>query len=155
MLALNFGAVTGAVAIGRLSEGALGRRGAATVSTLVGILTIPIYVWTGNSLLLWTGALLMGFFGAGNFGVVPAYLNERFPTVVRAGGAGFAYHVGAGIGSLTPALVGRLQDLGFTLPYAMTICIAASGALVMLLMWVGPETRGREFRAVEDKRQMT
>ena len=152
MLALNFGAVTGAVAIGRLSEGALGRRGAATVSTLVGILTIPIYVWTGNSLLLWTGALLMGFFGAGNFGVVPAYLNERFPTVVRAGGAGFAYHVGAGIGSLTPALVGRLQDLGFTLPYAMTICIAASGALVMLLMWVGPETRGREFRAVEDKR---
>ncbi|PYR05906.1 MAG: hypothetical protein DMG00_20430 [Acidobacteria bacterium] len=155
MLALNFGAVTGAVAVGRLSEGALGRRGAATVSTLVGILTIPIYVWTGNSLLLWTGALLMGFFGAGNFGVVPAYLNERFPTVVRAGGAGFAYHVGAGIGSLTPALVGRLQDLGFTLPYAMTICIAASGALVMLLMWVGPETRGREFRAVEDKRQMT
>src|SRR5438093_934922 len=126
MLALNFGAVTGAVAVGRLSEGALGRRGAATVSTLVGILTIPIYVWTGNSLLLWTGALLMGFFGAGNFGVVPAYLNERFPTVVRAAGAGCAYHVGAGIGSLTPALVGRLQDLGFTLPSAMTICIAAS-----------------------------
>jgi MFS family permease len=152
MLALNVGAVAGAVAIGRLSESAVGRRGAATISTLVGIATIPIYVWTESSLLLWTGALLMGLFGAGNFGVVPAYLNERFPTVVRAAGAGFAYHVGAGIGSLTPTLVGRLQDLGFTLPYAMTICTAASGALVMLLMWVGPETRGREFRAVEDHR---
>jgi hypothetical protein len=34
----------------------------------------------------------------------------------------------------------------------MTICIAVSGALVMLLMWVGPETRGREFRAVEDQK---
>src|SRR5919197_4564877 len=147
MLALNVGAVAGAVAIGRLSEGAVGRRGAATISTLVGILVIPIYVWTGNSLLLWMGALLTGFFGAGNFGVVPAYLNERFPTFVRAAGAGFAYHFGAGIGWLTPTLVGSFQDLGFTLPYAMTTCIAASGALVMLLMWVGPETRGREFGA--------
>src|SRR5919198_6369298 len=44
MLALNVGAVAGSVAVGRLSEGALGRRGAATVSTLVGILVIPIYV---------------------------------------------------------------------------------------------------------------
>ena len=125
----------------------MGRRGAATLATLVGILTIPIYVWTDSAVLLWIGALLMGFFGAGNFGVVPAYLNERFPTAVRAAGAGFAYHVGAGIGSLTPTLVGRLQDVGFSLPLAMSVCIAASGTLVMALIWLGPETRGREFHA--------
>ena len=149
LFALNLGGVTGAVAIGRLSEQNMGRRGAATLSTLVGILTIPIYLWTSNALLLWSGALLMGFFGAGNFGVVPAYLNERFPTVVRAAGAGFAYHVGAGLGSFTPTLVGRLQDLGFSLPLAMSACIAASGTLVMILIWMGPETRGREFHALE------
>ncbi|HZP48280.1 MAG TPA: MFS transporter [Vicinamibacterales bacterium] len=147
LFALNLGGVTGALAVGRWSEGAMGRRGAATLATLIGMLTIPIYVWTDSGVLLWTGALLMGFFGAGNFGVVPAYLNERFPTVVRAVGAGFAYHVGAGIGSLTPTLVGRLQDLGFSLPLAMTVCIAASGTLVIVLMWLGPETRGREFHA--------
>ena len=123
--------------------------GGWSLSTLVGILTIPIYLWTSNALLLWSGALLMGFFGAGNFGVVPAYLNERFPTVVRAAGAGFAYHVGAGLGSFTPTLVGRLQDLGFSLPLAMSACIAASGTLVMILIWMGPETRGREFHALE------
>jgi MFS transporter, SHS family, lactate transporter len=147
LFALNLGGVTGAVVVGRLSEQRLGRRGAATISTLIGILSIPIYVWTTNSLFLWIGALMMGFFGAGNFGVVPAYLNERFPTAVRAAGAGFAYHVGAGIGSFTPTLVGRLQDLGFSLPLAMSACIAASGTLVMILIWLGPETRGREFRA--------
>ena len=147
LFALNLGGVTGALAVGRWSEGRMGRRGAATLATLVGILTIPLYVWTSNSILLWTGALLMGFFGAGNFGVVPAYLNERFPTVVRGVGAGFAYHVGAGVGSLTPTLVGRLQDMGFSLPLAMSVCIAASGSLVILLIWLGPETRGREFHA--------
>jgi SHS family lactate transporter-like MFS transporter len=147
LFALNLGGVTGALAVGRWSEGRLGRRGAATIATVIGILSIPIYVWTDNGVLLWIGALLMGFFGAGNFGVVPAYLNERFPTSVRAAGAGFAYHFGAGIGAWTPTLVGRLQDVGFSLPFAMTACIAASGSLVALLIWLGPETRGREFHA--------
>jgi MFS family permease len=149
LFALNLGGVTGAVAVGRMSEWRMGRRGAATLSTLIGIASIPIYVWTSSSVLLWIGALSMGFFGAGNFGVVPAYLNERFPTAVRAAGAGFAYHVGAGIGSFTPTLVGRLQDLGFSLPLAMTICIAGSGTLVMALIWLGPETRGTPFHSAE------
>ena len=147
LFALNLGGVTGALAVGRWSEGAMGRRGAATLATFVGLLSIPLYVWTTNGVYLWIGALLMGFFGAGNFGVVPAYLNERFPTSVRAAGAGFAYHFGAGIGSLTPTLVGRLQDIGFSLPLAMSICIIASGTLVMILIWLGPETRGRQFHA--------
>ncbi len=147
LFALNLGGVTGALAVGCWSEGRMGRRGAVTLSTLIGILTIPLYVWTSSGVLLATGALLMGFFGAGNFGAVPAYLNERFPTSVRAVGAGFAYHVGAGIGSLTPTLVGRLQDVGFSLPLAMSLCIAVSGTLVIALIWLGPETRGREFHA--------
>jgi MFS transporter len=149
LFALNFGGVTGALAVGRWSEGRLGRRGAATVATLVGVASIPLYVWTDNGALLWIGALMMGFFGAGNFGVVPAYLNERFPTVVRAVGAGFAYHVGAGVGSLTPTLVGRLQDIGFSLPFAMSVCIAASGTLIVVLMWLGPETRGTSLRTAD------
>ena len=91
----------------------------------------------------------MGFFGAGNFGIVPGYLTERFPTVARAVGAGFAYHVGAGLGSFTPTLVGMLQDRGFALPTAMAACIAGSGALIIVMLWLGPETRGRTFHATD------
>jgi SHS family lactate transporter-like MFS transporter len=147
LAALNIGAITGGIAFGRLSEGALGRRGAATIATLVGILAVPLYVFTTSGALLALGALMMGFFGAGNFGVVPGYLTERFPTAARAVGAGFAYHVGAGLGSFTPTLVGALQDRGFALSSAMAACIAGSGAMVILLIWMGPETRGRHFTA--------
>ena len=147
LVAFNVAAVAGAVFVGRWSEGRLGRRGAATLATLIGVLSLPLYVWGSTPAALIAGALLMGFFGVGNFGVVPAYLNERFPTIVRAVGAGFAYHVGAGFGSSTPFIVGFLQDRGYTLAFAMTLCIAASGTLVMTLIWLGPETRGREFRA--------
>jgi MFS transporter, SHS family, lactate transporter len=147
LLAFNVGAIAGALAIGRLSETRLGRRGAAILSTVVGVAFIPLYVFTSDTTLLWIGALGMGFFGAGNFGIVPAYLTERFPTVARAAGAGFAYHVGAGFGSFTPTLVGLLQDRGLALPTAMALCIAGSGLLLSILVWMGPETRGREFRA--------
>ena len=148
LAALNIGGITGAIAFGRLSEGRaraprLGddrhahrhpRRSRCTSSRR-------------TPALLLVGALAMGFFGAGNFGVVPGYLTERFPTVARAVGAGFAYHVGAGLGSFTPTLVGMLQDRGLPLPTAMAACIAGSGTLVIVLMWLGPETRGRHFTA--------
>jgi len=147
LAALNIGGIIGAVMCGRMSEGRLGRRGAATIATLIGILVIPLYVYSTSGKLLWVGALAMGLFGAGNFGIVPGYLTERFPTIARAVGAGFAYHVGAGLGSFTPTLVGMLQDRGFALPAAMAACIAGSAAVLILLLWIGPETRGRQFTA--------
>jgi len=149
LAALNIGAIGGGIACGRLSEGRLGRRGAGTLATLIGILVVPIYVFTTSGTLLALGAFLMGFFGIGNFGIVPGYLTERFPTVARAVGAGFAYHVGAGLGSFTPTLIGLLQDRGFALSTAMAACIAGSGAVAILMLWLGPETRGRRFEAMD------
>ena len=149
LAALNIGGIVGAVVCGRMSEGRLGRRGAATIATLIGILVVPIYVFTSSGVLLGLGACLMGFCGAGNFGIVPGYLTERFPTVARAVGAGFAYHVGAGLGSFTPTLVGMLQDRGFALASAMAACIAGSGAMIIVMLWIGPETRGRTFHATD------
>jgi SHS family lactate transporter-like MFS transporter len=91
------------------------------------------------------GALLMGACGMGVYGIVPSYLTERFPTAARSVGPGFAYHAGAALGSVTPAFVGALQDRGVALPGAMAGCIAVSGVLVAVMIWLGPETRGRSF----------
>jgi SHS family lactate transporter-like MFS transporter len=96
---------------------------------------------------MWIGAFAMGFFAAGAWGMVPSYLNERFPTATRAVGAGFAYHVGAAIGSFTPTIIGYFQDRGMELATAMALCIAVAGVLVIAVLWMGPETRGRVFDA--------
>jgi SHS family lactate transporter-like MFS transporter len=149
MLLLNIGGVTGAIAAGRLSETALGRRGAATLMMAIGIASIPLYLYTTNTTLMYAGALSIGFFAAGAWGMVPSYLTERFPTAARAAGAGLAYHVGAGLGAFTPQFIGLMQDRGVALPNAMAGCITAAGVLVILLVWMGPETRGRQFHAAE------
>ena len=145
LVAFNLGAVLGMTAWGQLSETKLGRRGAVSVSALIGVISVPIYLASGSPTLLLAGALLMGATGAGIWGMVPSYLTERFPTAVRGVGSGLSYHVGAALGSLTPVAIGQLQDDGFSLTAAMKLCVVASGLLVAAMIWMGPETRGREF----------
>src|SRR5262249_48117090 len=79
------------------------------------------------------------------WGVAPAYVMERFPTATRGIGPGLSYHVGAVAGSIMPVLIGAMQDRGAALPQVMTIAIAASLILSVVLIWLGPETRGRNF----------
>jgi hypothetical protein len=60
-------------------------------------------------------------------------------------GTGFSYHVGVGIGSLGPYLIGVMQDGGLDLRSAMLRCIVTAGIAVLVLLWLGPETRGKEL----------
>ncbi len=119
LLLLNAGGVIGSVAFGALSERWGGRRGASTLGIVAGILAAPLFVWSSTSWGLLLGAWLIGFCASGAWGVVPGYLSERFPTEARGVGTGFAYHVGVGIGSFGPYLIGRLQDGGTDLRTAM------------------------------------
>jgi MFS transporter, SHS family, lactate transporter len=144
--ALAMGTMIGNLIWGELSEReSIGRRGAATMATIGGIAVIPIYLFTTGSAAMLIGAFLMGLFGAGNFGVIPTYLNERFPTAVRGVGAGFSYHVGAFLASFTTLFIGHLRDGGMPLNQAMAWCIAVSGVAAIAMVRIGPETRGRHF----------
>mgnify|MGYP006211375991 CR=1 FL=1 len=86
----------------------------------------------------------LGALGMGIWGMAPAYSNERFPTAVRGVGAGFCYHAAAAIGAMMPWVLGELQDRGFSLVNAMSAAMVLS-AIFAMVIWLGPETRGREF----------
>ena len=147
LVGFNLGAIGGTAFFGRLSETFLGRRGAATCAALLGLASIPLYVHAHSPGTLWLGALLMGTCGSGIWGVAPAYVNERFPTAVRGVGPGFTYHAGAAIGAVMPVVLGFMQDHGIQLVDAMTVAMVGAGLLAASLIWLGPETRGRQFTA--------
>jgi SHS family lactate transporter-like MFS transporter len=147
LVSFNVGAILGNLAWGQASESRMGRRGAATIAALGGIAAIPLFVFVTQSVPLAIGAFLMGFFGGSTFGIVPTYLNERFPTAARAAGAGFSYHVGAAAASVMPFIIGAFQDRGVALASAMAGSIAVTGLLSIALLWLGPETRGNTLTA--------
>jgi SHS family lactate transporter-like MFS transporter len=145
LAAFNVGAILGTAAWGRLSEGRLGRRGAFTATLILGVASLPLFLYGGSTSSLVFGALTMGFFGMGVWGMAPAYTVERFPTEVRGVGPGFCYHAGAAMGAAMPWLLGEMQDRGISAVSGMSAAMVASAMLAMVVVWMGPETRGREF----------
>ena len=145
VLALNAGGIVGSAFWGGVSEGRLGRRGAVTCAAALGVAVSPLYLMSGDPRVLLIGAVLVGFGAHGMWGAFPSYITERFPSDVRGAGAGFCYHAGALGGSLTSFGIGHLVDSGWSLSGAMTTSIAAAGLVVSILIWLGPETRGRKF----------
>jgi SHS family lactate transporter-like MFS transporter len=145
LVALNVGAIIGTALWGRISEAKVGRRGAITLSAIGGVCSVGLFVGSHPPTAHLIGAFLMGTSGVGAWGMAPSYLTERFPTAARAVGPGFAYHAGAAVGSLTPTLIGVLQDRGVVLGTAMGACMAAGGILLAATAWLGPETRGSSF----------
>jgi SHS family lactate transporter-like MFS transporter len=145
IIALNAGGILGSAFWGGVSEGRLGRRGAVTCAAALGVAVSPLYLMSADPGLLLLGALLVGVGAHGMWGAFPSYITERFPSDVRGAGAGFCYHAGALAGSFASLAIGRLVDTGWSLAGAMTTSIAVSGVAVSLLIWLGPETRGRTF----------
>jgi MFS family permease len=147
LAAFNVGAIAGTATWGRLSETRLGRRGAVTITVILGVLSLPFSLDATETVTLIVGALMLGFFGMGVWGMAPAYTVERFPAEVRGAGPGFCYHAGAAIGAVMPWLLGRFQGRGVDLVTAMTVSMLVSGIFALAAIWSGPETRGRQFTA--------
>jgi hypothetical protein len=46
-----------------------------------------------------------------------------------------------------PWVLGRLQDAGIKLTDGMMLAMLISAIVAVILIWLGPETRGRQFTA--------
>ncbi len=141
----NIGAIVGTATWGRLSETKLGRRGAVTLTVILGLISLRFYLYSTDTAMLMVGAAMMGAFGMGVWGMAPAYTVERYPTDARGVGPGFCYHAGAAMGATMPTLLGFLQDRGFGMINAMSAAMVVSALVALAAIWSGPETRGREF----------
>jgi SHS family lactate transporter-like MFS transporter len=124
----------------------IGRRWSMIIPALIGIVITPFYLGfiTTSFAMLVTAFTIQGFFVGSIYGQNPAYLNERFPTEVRATGAGFCYHQGAIWGGLVGPLLAAwaaTMPSGFTLPMLIVTTVFLLIFVVALLL--GPETKGK------------
>jgi SHS family lactate transporter-like MFS transporter len=127
----------------------IGRRWAMILPALLAIPLAPFYLFSGSFLVIAVAFTLQGFAGTGGmFGQVPSYLNERFPTEVRATAAAFCYHQGAIFGGLvapTLTFLAATWHTGLALP--MFVGTALGGASFIIALLLGPETRGKRMEA--------
>ena len=126
-----------------------GRRAAMIIPALIAIPLAPVYLLSTDFSLIWWGFVLQGAAAAGGMqGQLATFMNERFPTEVRATASGFCYHQGAIWGGLvapTIAYFATVWGLGYAIPMMIGTMVFASSYIAAL--WVGPETRGKELVA--------
>jgi len=127
----------------------LGRRASMIIPALIAIPLAPMYLLSHDYSLIWWGFVLQGAAGSGGMqSQMATYLNERFPTEVRATASGFCYHQGAIWGGLVAPIVAyfaTVWGLGYAIPMMIGTMIFALSYVFALL--VGPETKGKQLVA--------
>jgi MFS transporter, MHS family, proline/betaine transporter len=87
-------------------------------------------------------ALAIAFIGNAGYAPVLIFLNERFPTALRASGTGLSWNIGFALGGMTPTFVSLVSGSAAEIP--MSLAMFAVGVFVVYLIGavVIPETKG-------------
>lgn len=145
LMACSIAAVVAAVLAGALSD-VLGRRKAFLVLGVCGVVLLPVcylrLAGAADPIGVVPYAVAIAFIGNAGIAPVLIFLNERFPTAMRATGTGLSWNIGFAVGGMMPTLV----SLASPTPADIPMSLAAFAAVVFVLYLVGaavvPETRG-------------
>jgi MFS transporter, SHS family, lactate transporter len=139
------GAIAGGVAAGYLSD-RLGRRQTLACCLALAILCVPLWAYAGTPVLMVAGAFLMQFMVQGAWGVIPAHLSELSPNSIRGFLPGFGYQCGTLLaGSVVYFEAVLAQHVSF--PTAMALTAVSVFSLAIIVILLGPESRGAHFGA--------
>lgn len=90
-------------------------------------------------------ALGIAFFGNAAYAPILIFLNERFPTTLRASGTALSWSIGFAIGGLAPTFVSLFSEQVSDIPRMLATVIAGVFVIYIVGALVAPESKG-EFK---------
>ena len=146
----NLGAICGGTLLGHFSQ-SWGRRRTIMIAAGLGVLLIPVWIFSHTLPLLIAGGFCMQFMVQGAWGVVPVHLNELSPPAWRGTFPGLVYQLGNFFSANAAMLQAKLAER-FVRPngqpdYALTMAWVTLAVFVVLILLaaIGREERGKEF----------
>ena len=135
------------IIVGQLSE-MYGRRKAFIGTAIAGFI---VFGFAGYGRLagfsdlanITTFALLIVCIGNAGYAPVLIFLNERFPTAIRATGTAVCWNIGFAIGGLMPMLVSALSPQVSDIPSRLTWFLIILTACMLCGILIAPETKGK------------
>ena len=139
-----FGALCGFILGSYLSD-LIGRKWTFMISAIGSLIMVVVYMTAplSDMALLFLGFPL-NLIRLAMFPPMGPFMTELYPTEVRGTAQGFCYNAGRGIGALFPAVIGFLSSV-LSLAGAIAIFAAAAYGLMILMLLLLPETRGRSL----------
>jgi MFS transporter, MHS family, proline/betaine transporter len=139
-------AIVTSVLVGHISNG-IGRKPTFLIVGALRLVLLPLlFLFMPGAGSLWAVAgytLAITFLGNAGNAPVLIFLNERFPTALRATGTGLSWNVGFAIGGMMPTFVSLAAGATQHLPVSLAVFVFAISVLYVAGAIVNPETRGR------------
>ena len=143
-----FGALLGFL-LGAYLADAIGRKWTFMISAAATIVMVLVYLYAPVSD---TGLLLLGIplnmSILMKFAPMGPFMTELYPTNIRGTGQGFCYNAGRAIGSVFMTAIGFATAV-MPLGTAIAVFSTLAHALMMVMLLLLPETRGRAIASLE------
>ena len=129
----------------------IGRRTVLSMLGVAGLTAGPVLYCVlvnsgyGSALRLTVLVTLINFCATPVWAIVTSYINERFPTGVRATGYGIGYSAATIIPAFSSFYMLGLKELGMPYEYTQVVLFALGGFLLLLGALSGPETKHVEL----------
>ena len=144
LIAGSFIVIIASVIAGHLST-LWGRKRTLLILALIRIVLLPLcYIEMRGTQDIGTLAfwgLLLTFFGNAGYAPLVIFLNERFPTALRATGTGLSWNIGFAIGGMMPIFVSLFSATPADLPNMLAIFCFGISVLFLAGALVIPETK--------------
>jgi MHS family proline/betaine transporter-like MFS transporter len=150
LVGANVAAALGACSVGELSQ-RIGRRSSFLIMGFIRLLAFPalylLMAGTESVALIAACAFLLSFIANASYAPLLIFLNEKFPTALRATGTGLSWNVGFALGGMLPTLVSLAAAGPSAIP--MTLSLFLTGVTIVYLIgaFLTEETRGNLEKA--------
>jgi MFS family permease len=131
---------------GHMSE-AVGRRRIFLIVGAINVVVLPAcYLLLGQTTdvtMIVLYSLLLTFLANAAIGPAMVFLNERFPTAIRASGTSLSWNLGFALGGLAPTFASLASGSVHGLPVTLAAFCAAGAMIYLVGAWIVPETKGK------------
>jgi MFS family permease len=148
LMAASVAALISAILVGALSD-LIGRRKTFLLVGVLMVVLLPVcylgMAKTTDTASITFYALAIAFLGNAGYAPILIFLNERFPTAIRASGTGLSWNIGFALGGMMPTFVSLASAGPAQIPMALSIFVAVIFTIYLIGALLIPETKG-DFR---------
>jgi MFS transporter, MHS family, proline/betaine transporter len=148
LMAASVAALISAILVGALSD-LIGRKKTFLLVGVLMVVLLPVcylgMAKTTDTTAITFYALAIAFLGNAGYAPILIFLNERFPTAIRASGTGLSWNIGFALGGMMPTFVSLASAGPAQIPMALSIFVAVIFTIYLIGALLIPETKG-DFR---------
>jgi len=146
LMICSVGTIVGALLFGALSD-LLGRKRTFYILGILSMAVLP-YLFVAIARPAGVGAVTLmaggiSLLGGAIIAPVLIFLNERFPTPLRASGTGLSWNIGFALGGLMPTVVSLLSKTPQDIPQVLAFTAVALAVVYLIGAKVVPETQNK------------